>query len=69
MVQLFTGLAESLRNELLLYNISVHLFLPATIFSPGFKKEQELKPKITKKVEGPDEGVTPEVAAAYLIKG
>lgn len=64
-----TGLAESLRNELLLYNISVHLFLPATIFSPGFVNEQALKPEITKAVEGPDEGVTPEVAASYLIKG
>lgn len=64
-----SGLAESLRNELLLYSISVHLFLPATIFSPGFKREQELKPEITKRLEGPDEGVTCEVAAAKLITG
>ena len=63
------GLAESLRNELILYGIDVHLFLPATIFSPGFENEQRLKPDITKKIEGPDEGLTPEQVAAQLIKG
>lgn len=64
-----SGLAESLRNELQLYGISVHLFLPATIFSPGFEKEQELKPEICKKIEGPDEGMSPEQVAAHMIRG
>ncbi|GAA6064495.1 hypothetical protein JCM10212_002383 [Sporobolomyces blumeae] len=63
------GLAESLRNELILYGIKVHLFLPATIFSPGFEKEQLLKPAITKKIEGPDEGLSPDEVAKRLIKG
>ncbi|GAA5881087.1 hypothetical protein JCM16303_004671 [Sporobolomyces ruberrimus] len=63
------GLAESLRNELILYGIDVHLFLPATIFSPGFENEQKLKPEITKKIEGPDEGLTPDQVARELIKG
>ncbi|BGP26267.1 3-dehydrosphinganine reductase [Rhodotorula toruloides] len=63
------GLAEALRNELQLYGISVHLFLPATIFSPGFEKEQKLKPEITKKIEGPDEGMKPDAVARELIKG
>ncbi|TNY21263.1 hypothetical protein DMC30DRAFT_416192 [Rhodotorula diobovata] len=63
------GLAEALRNELLLYGISVHLFLPATIFSPGFENEQRLKPEITKKIEGPDEGLQPDAVARELIKG
>lgn len=63
------GLAESLRNELILYGISVHLFLPATIYSPGFEREQLLKPEITKKVEGPDEGMSCEGVAKELIKG
>lgn len=65
----FKGLAESLRNELILYGIDVHLFLPATIFSPGFENEQKLKPDITKKIEGPDEGLTPDQVAKELIKG
>ncbi|BGP41888.1 3-dehydrosphinganine reductase [Rhodotorula kratochvilovae] len=63
------GLAEALRNELLLYGIDVHLFLPATIFSPGFENEQRLKPEITKKIEGPDEGLKPDDVARELIKG
>lgn len=63
------GLAEALRNELQLYGISVHLFLPATIFSPGFENEQRLKPEITKKIEGPDEGMKPDAVAKELIKG
>lgn len=63
------GLADSLRNELQLYGISVHLFLPATIFSPGFENEQKLKPEICKKIEGPDEGMTPEQVAAHMIRG
>lgn len=65
----FAGLAETLRNELLLYNISVHLFLPATIFSPGFEHEQSLKPALTKKIEGPDEGKSCDDVAAALIRG
>ncbi|GAA5877984.1 hypothetical protein JCM8547_000932 [Rhodosporidiobolus lusitaniae] len=63
------GLAEALRSELLLYGISVHLFLPASIFSPGFEYEQSVKPALTKKIEGPDEGVTPDKCAEELIKG
>ncbi|CEQ40065.1 SPOSA6832_01646, partial [Sporobolomyces salmonicolor] len=63
------GLAEALRSELLLYGISVHLFLPATIHSPGFENEQKLKPEITKKIEGPDEGLEPDAVARELIKG
>lgn len=63
------GLADSLRNELILYGISVHLFLPATIFSPGFENEQKLKPELCKKIEGPDEGKTPDQVALKLIEG
>ncbi|BGP18237.1 hypothetical protein JCM10213_007866 [Rhodosporidiobolus nylandii] len=63
------GLAEALRSELQLYGISVHLFLPATIFSPGFEKEQALKPEVTKRIEGPDEGVKPDECAMQMIKG
>lgn len=65
----YAGLAEALRNELLLYGISVHLFLPATILSPGFENEQRLKPALTKKIEGPDEGLSPDAVAKELIKG
>lgn len=63
------GLAEALRNELQLYGISVHLFLPATIYSPGFENEQRLKPDVTKKIEGPDEGMSPDGVAKEMLKG
>ncbi|GAA5893735.1 hypothetical protein JCM6882_003082 [Rhodosporidiobolus microsporus] len=63
------GLAEGLRTELQLYGINVHLFLPATILTPGFENEEKLKPQITKNIEGPDEGLKPDAVAKELIKG
>lgn len=65
----FKGLADSLRNELILYGISVHLFLPATILTAGFERENLTKPNLTKIIEGPDEGMTPDKVASALIKG
>lgn len=63
------GLADSLRSEMILHDISVHLFLPATIFSPGFDRENVTKPALTKAIEGPDEGMTCEAVAGKLIAG
>lgn len=63
------GLADSLRNELLLYGISVHLALPASILSPGFENEQRVKPELCKKIEGPDEPLTPDQVATRMLKG
>lgn len=65
-----TGLVDSLRNELILYGITVHLALPASILSPSFiDYEQKIKPELTKKIEGPDEPLTPHEVAARLLKG
>ncbi|PFH52781.1 hypothetical protein AMATHDRAFT_188909 [Amanita thiersii Skay4041] len=63
------GLAETLRSELLLYSISVHIFFPGTIYSPGYVEENKLKPKITLKIEETDDGMKPEEAAGVLIRG
>ncbi|KIM25150.1 hypothetical protein M408DRAFT_331273 [Serendipita vermifera MAFF 305830] len=63
------GLAETLRSELALYHIDVQLFQPPTMFSPGFDNENKTKPVITKKIEETDDGVTPEEAAAAMLKG
>lgn len=63
------GLADTLRNEFLLYNIKVHCYFPGTILSPGFVEEEKCKPAITKKIEGPDDGLTPEQCAKALIRG
>ncbi|KAG5649005.1 hypothetical protein DXG03_000354 [Asterophora parasitica] len=63
------GLAETLRSELLLYSISVHIFFPGTIYSPGYIEENKTKPKITLKIEEGDEGLKPEHAAEGLLNG
>lgn len=62
------GLADSLRNELLLYGVDVHVFLPGTMFTPGYESENLTKPQLTKDIEGTD-GVTPEHAANSLLNG
>ncbi|KAF9464492.1 oxidoreductase [Collybia nuda] len=63
------GLAETLRSELLLYSVSVHIFFPGTIYSPGYIEENKTKPKITLKIEESDDGLKPENAAKALLKG
>ncbi|KAJ7068322.1 oxidoreductase [Mycena amicta] len=63
------GLAETLRSEMQLYGISIHLCCPGTIYSPGYEQENKTKPKITLKIEEADGGLTPEQVANALIKG
>ncbi|KAL9937851.1 hypothetical protein V8E36_003396 [Tilletia maclaganii] len=63
------GLAESLRSELILYGIDVHVYFPASILSPGFEVENQTKPAVTKEIEAGDEPQTPEVCARGLLKG
>ncbi|KAF8195826.1 oxidoreductase [Mycena galopus ATCC 62051] len=63
------GLAETLRSELILYNIGVHIFFPGTIYSPGYEEENKTKPKITLKIEESDEGMQPNKVAEALLRG
>ena len=63
------GLADTLRSELLQHDISVHVYLPAGIDSPGYVEEQRSKPRITKKIEEGDEVLSPESVAKSLIVG
>ena len=62
-------MAESLRSELLIYGIDVHIAFPATIFTPGLTEENKIKPKITLKIEEADGGKRPEEIAAGILKG
>lgn len=62
-------MAETLRSELLLYSVSVHIYFPGTIYSPGYTEENKTKPDITLKIEESDDGVKPEQAAAALLRG
>ncbi len=54
---------------MVLYGISVHIFFPGTIYSPGYEVENKHKPKITLKIEETDGGQTPEQSAESLLKG
>jgi len=63
------GLADALRGELLLYDISVQIYMPATMFTPGYEEENKTKPKITAKLEEADGGLTPVQAATAMLKG
>jgi len=63
------GLAETLRQELLLYSIDVHIYMPGTMYSPGYKEENKVKPELVRNIEESDEGITPERAAEGLFQG
>ncbi len=63
------GLADTLRSELILYGIKVHLYCPAGILSPHFVTENETKPDITKIIEEGDKPISPERSAEYLLEG
>ena len=64
------GLAECLRSEFQLYDISIHAYFPGTILSPGYEEENKTKPAVTKKLEGGDtDGQTPEQCARGLLRG
>ncbi|KAF8963279.1 oxidoreductase [Flammula alnicola] len=63
------GLADTLHSELLLYGIDVHIYFPATMYTPGFDEENKTKPDIVRKIESTDEGVTADQAAQALYKG
>lgn len=63
------GLAETLRQELLLYSIDVHIYMPGTMFTPGYEEERKTKPELVLKIEESDAGLTAEKAAEGLYKG
>ncbi|KAJ6570125.1 oxidoreductase [Mycena vulgaris] len=63
------GLADTLQSEFMLYDISVHIFFPPTMFTPGFDEENKTKPKIVREIESTDDGLTAEAAAQALFYG
>jgi 3-dehydrosphinganine reductase len=60
-------LADTLREECLLYDIDVHCSFPAGILSPGWDEEEKTKPEITRKLEGPGGAESPETVAKAII--
>jgi hypothetical protein len=54
---------------MILHNISIHLFMPAGIDTPGFVEEEKEKPAVTRKIEESDDQISAEKCAEYLIAG
>ncbi|MCO5549465.1 hypothetical protein L7F22_002936 [Adiantum nelumboides] len=46
------GMAEALQQEIHCYNIRVCIIYPPDTFTPGFEKENETKPEVTKVISG-----------------
>ncbi|KAK6850158.1 hypothetical protein PG995_013991 [Apiospora arundinis] len=65
------ALADSLVQELEIYpqNVKVHVVFPGGIKSPGFDRENQTKPEITKIIEADDPVQTPEEVAFKAIQG
>lgn len=61
------GFAESLRQEMLPYNVSVNVFYPPTTSTPGLSKENETKPELTWAIEGTSREFSPEAVASTLL--
>ena len=60
-------LADTLREECLLYDIDIHCSFPANILSPGFEEEEKTKPAITKTLEGTTGAEPPDIVARQVI--
>lgn len=63
------GLADTLRSELALYAVGVHIFFPPTMYSPGYELENRTKPAITLKIEEADKGMSCADAARGMLDG
>ena len=63
------GLSDALRSELKFLGVKVHLYCPANMDTPGFEKENQIKPKITADIEGNASTSSPKDAALALIGG
>ena len=48
--RIITGLADALHLELLFYNIDVHNYFPAAVYTPGFDEENKTKPEVVRDV-------------------
>jgi len=63
------GLSESLRQDLLPFNIKISVFYPPDTDTPLFHAENKIKPAETKALAGNIKVISPEKAALALLKG
>ncbi|KAK6911048.1 hypothetical protein L486_05301 [Kwoniella mangroviensis CBS 10435] len=63
------GLSDSLRSEMLIHGIKIHIFMPCGIAGPGHDAENAEKPAITFKIEENDTAIQPAESAKALERG
>lgn len=63
------GLSESLRQDLLPYNIKISVFYPPDTDTPLWHAENKIKPEETRALAGTIKLMSPERAASALLKG
>ncbi|MHA1301267.1 MAG: SDR family oxidoreductase [Candidatus Helarchaeota archaeon] len=63
------GLSEALRHELKPYNINISIVYPPDTDTPGFKDDEELRPKELSIIAGTAKVMDPEDVAKAIIKG
>ncbi|MBN2156343.1 MAG: SDR family oxidoreductase [Candidatus Lokiarchaeota archaeon] len=63
------GLAESLRNELRPYDISISILFPPDTDTPGFAEENKFKPKECEIISQHSKLLRPEIVAEVFVKG
>ncbi len=63
------GLAESLRNELIPYNIKISVLYPADTDTPGLAEENKLKPEECAIISESAKLLDPKTVATYFVKG
>lgn len=61
------ALSDIIRQECLVHNIRVSHILPGSMATEGFAIEEQTKPAITKKIEGPSPPETPDNCAKYIL--
>ena len=61
-------LADTLREECMLYDIDIHCTFPANFSSPGFEDEEKTKPAITRKLEATAGIESAEVVAQRIVE-
>ena len=62
-------LADTLREECLLYDIDIHCTFPSNFHSPGHIEENKTKPELTKILEDEEKPETAENVAQFIIEG
>ena len=53
----------------MLYSIDVHIYMPGTMFTPGYEEENKTKPDLVLKIEESDGGLSAKKAAEGLYQG